>query len=282
MIGTNEKIDIRSLFSNQNPMFEVYKKMASIFKVYVEDVKFDLELFKKLKEVITQLVLVKPENRMKLEVARQKLEELDQFTTKKDGKKINNFLLLDSFLQHEEDPTLTQTDETTQNSLRLMNEIRSTRLFTIPTTGTDKKLTQRLTNLCVSVSAMRLLSYALVEFLEKKPHISGNGKAWEELKNKILKYPDNPESSNKTPEQREDAKMEVFEAGNGSNNPEFKKRLNPVKREAFFIHKLLTICCGVISPRSLNGLNHCHLDDEFHIAAQEQNIRESLSYIEIT
>ena len=272
----DEKIDIKSLFSNENPMFEVFKKMASILTdINLELLQFDLELFKKVKEIVTKLVLVKPENRMKLEEAREKLIELDQFTTNKDGTKIDNYLLLDPFLQHEEDPTLTQTDETTQNSLRLMNEIRSTKLFTIPTTGDDKKLTQRLTNLCVSVSAMRLLSYALVEFLKEKKYVSGNGKAWEELKNKILKYPDNPESSKKTPEEREAAKMEVLEPGSSKNNPDgFNKSLNPVKREPLFIQKLLTICCGVISPRSLNGLNYCHLDDDFHIAAQQQNIRE--------
>ena len=275
MIGANAKTDIKSLFVNENPMFEVYKQMASIFNVNLEHVKFDLELFKKLKEIITKLVLVKPESRMKLEEARQKLKELDQFTTNEDGSKINNFLLLDPFLQHDDDPTLLNTDETTQNSLRLMNEIRNTRLFTIPTTGEDKKLTQRLTNLCVSVSAMRLLSYALVEFLEKKIYVSRDRKAWEEVKNRILKYPDNPESSKKTPEQREAAQMEVFETGSSSKNPDgFNKSLQPVKKEKFFIHELLTICCGVISPRSLNGLNHCHLDDDFHIAAQQQNIRE--------
>ena len=250
-------------------MFEYYKTIATISKVPLKNAKLDLELFKLLKDIITQLVLVKPEKRMKLQDAREKLGKLDQFARTKDF----NFLLLNSFLQNEDDPTLTNTDETTQNSLRLMNEIRSTRLFTIPTTGDDKKLTQRQTNLCVSVSAMRLLSYALVEFLEK--HFTGNHDAWKTLKDKILKYPENPESSNKTPEEREAAKMPVFEPGSSSNAPDgFKRGLNQVKREPFFIHKLLTICCGVISPRSLNGLNHCHLDDNFHTAAQEQNIRK--------
>ena len=39
-----------------------------------------------------------------------------------------------------------------------------------------------------------------------------------------------------------------------------------------FLQELLAICCGVISPRSLNGLNHCNLDNDFHTANQEQNI----------
>ena len=42
-----------------------------------------------------------------------------------------------------------------------------------------------------------------------------------------------------------------------------------------FLQELLAICVGVISPRSLNGLNHCNLDNDFHIARlQEQNIRK--------
>ena len=250
-------------------MFEVYKTMATIFKVPVKYAQLDMELFKMLKEIITQLVLVKPENRMKLQDARNKLEELDRFANAQDF----NFLLLNSFLQNEDDPAFQNTDETTQNSLRLMNEIRSTRLFTIPTTGDEKKLTQRLTNLCVSVSAMRLLSYALVEFLEK--HFTGDSKNLKKLTDKILKYPENPESSKKTPEEREAATTPVYEADGSSNVPGgFKQGLNPVKKEPYFIHKLITICCGVISPRSLNGLNHCHLDDDFHIAAQEESIRK--------
>ena len=252
-------------------MFEVYKTMATIFKVPVKYAQLDMELFKMLKEIITQLVLVKPENRMKLQDARNKLEELDRFANAQDF----NFLLLNSFLQNEDDPAFQNTDETTQNSLRLMNEIRSTRLFTIPTTGDEKKLTQRLTNLCVSVSAMRLLSYALVEFLGDKNHFSGNSEALKKLTDQILKYPENPESSKKTAAEREDAKAPVFEAGGSSTAPDgFKQGLTPAKKEPYFIHKLLTICCGVISPRSLNGLNYCHLDDNFHIAAQEQNIRK--------
>ena len=45
------------------------------------------------------------------------------------------------------------------------------------------------------------------------------------------------------------------------------------KTKPNFLQKLLAICVGVISPRSLNGLNHCHLDNDFHIANQQQNIR---------
>ena len=252
------------IFSNENPMFEVYRKLASLFNVDLTFAELDFELFKKLKYMITELVLVEPEDRMKLEEAKNKLKELEDFTK---TKSIRNFLLLNHFLLIHDDPTLTSTDETTQNSLRLMDEIRVTstdettqnsfrlmdeirvtRLFTIPTTGADKKLTQRLTNLCVSVTAMRLLSYTLVDFL--KPYV--DAKTWEDLKKTILKYPDNPQSSKKSQEEQEkvESKSDVF------------------------IQKLITICCGVISPRSLNGLNYCNLDDDFHVAAQEQNIRE--------
>ena len=252
---------IENLFSMDHPMFEVYKKMASILNVPSSNDNQDLELFKRLKAIITKLVVVKPDDRMKLQAARDELEKLEKLT--------DNFILLNPFLQHHDDPTMTHTDETTQNSLRLMNEIRSTRLFTIPTTGEDKKLTQRLTNLCVSVTAMRLVSYALVDFLE--PRFKGSSKEWEDLKKTILKYPDNPEK--KTKEQREIDNLQEYASADG---PDGNKILKEVKKEKshLFIQQLITICCGVISPRSLNGLNHCNLDDDFHIAAQEQNIRE--------
>ena len=217
----------------------------------------DLELFNKLKYMITRLLLVKPGSRMKLEEAKLKLYELEDLTKTKN---IRNFLLLNPSLQIHDDPTMTNTDETTQNSLRLMDGIRMTRLFTIPTTGVDMKLTQRSTNLCVSITAMRLLSYTLVDFL--KPYV--DTKTWEDLKKTILKYPDNPQSSKKSQEQ-ENANLELL----------LKNSVKGFKdKPGEFILKLITICCGVISPRSLNGLNHCNLDDDFQIAAQEQNIRE--------
>ena len=236
LIQINE-IEIKRWMSNENPMFEVYKTMADIFEP-LKNAQYDLKLFKILKEIITELVVVKPEKRMKLQDAREKLEELDQFATTKDF----NYLLINSFIQTENDQTMTNTDETTQNSLGLMDEIRFTRLFTTEESSEDdKKFTQRNTNLCVSVSAMRLLSYALVEFLENNFRNTGDGKTLKDLTDEILKYSVKP---------------------------------TQVEREPCFIHKLVTICCGVISPRSLHGLNHCHLDDDFQTAAQEQNIRK--------
>ena len=115
-----------------------------------------------------------------------------------------------------------------------MKEIRSTKHFTMPTTGNAVKLIQRLTNLCVSMTAMRLLSYALVDFLQ--PYFTGNETDLEASKKYILKYP--------------------------------KEKSN------LFIQKLVTSCCGDISPRSLTEFNQWNLDDPFHIAAQEQNMRE--------
>ena len=50
------------------------------------------------------------------------------------------------------------------------------------------------------------------------------------------------------------------------------------KDEPLFLQELLAICCGVISPKSLNGLNHCNLDNDFQIANQEQNIGMLLRY----
>ena len=114
-------------------MFEVYKKMAIYCKVQSRDL--DLKLFIKLKDIIKKLVVVKPEQRMTLENAREKLNELDKFT--------HNFLFLNPLVQNNDDP-FNATDETSQNSYGLMDEVRSKQLFTISTTGNEKKLTQRI------------------------------------------------------------------------------------------------------------------------------------------
>ena len=72
---------------------------------------------------------------------------------------------------------MANTDESTQASLRLMDEIRKSRLFTIPTAGEFKKLRQRDTNLCVAFAAMRLVCFALDKFLDDSQH-------WEQDVNK--------------------------------------------------------------------------------------------------
>lgn len=60
--------------------------------------------------------------------------------------------------------------------------------------------------------------------------------------------------------------MSVIERDTVPNSQDKKNKPN-------FLQKLLAICVGVISPRSLNGLNHCNLDNDYHIANQEQDIR---------
>ena len=65
---------------------------------------------------------------------------------------------------------MANTDESTQASLKLMDEIRMSRLYTIPTAGDFKKLTQRNTNLCVAFAAMRLLCFALDDFFDDSKH----------------------------------------------------------------------------------------------------------------
>ena len=254
MNSDSANIDLNNLFLNEPSMFEVYKRISSIYDDSLSNDNQDLELFTKLKAIITPLLAVKPEERMKLIDARKKLDELDQF---------RHFLLLDSFLQ-QNDSTMTHTDENTQNSFSLMDEIRNTRLFTIPVAGEEMELTQRSTNLCVPITAMRLLSYALVDFLE--PYCRSNSTVWNEIIKKILKYPDVARTSADAPE--------------GYHAPEGFQALKPSsetvlrKKDTVLIQQLILICCGVISPRSLHGLNHCHLDDAYYIEAQVQNIRE--------
>ena len=143
---------------------------------------------------------------------------------------------------------MANTDETTQVSLRLMDGIRKSRLFTIPTAGDFKKLTQRDTNHCVAIAAMRLVCFALDEFLDDSKHWQKdiNKQKLESIRQKIIHFP-------------------KVENRNEQDEP-------------LFIQKLLAICCGVISPKSLNGLNHCNLDNDFQIANQEQNIGMLLRY----
>ena len=86
---------------------------------------------------------------------------------------------------------MANTDESTQASLRLMDEIRKSRLFTIPTAGDFKKLTQRDTNLCVTFAAMRLVCFALNEFLSDPKHWKQdvNKQKIESIRAKIINLP---------------------------------------------------------------------------------------------
>ena len=175
---------------------------------------------------------------MTLEDARKGLDELET----------HNFLLLNPFLQIKEDDSIT-IDEDDSITIPTTNEIISTRLFTLSTpydektvqtclalmdgvkssnlntiSSDDEKAYQAFNNLCVSITAMRLLSCALLNFL-------GDNCSQIVLKD-----------------------LETLISKNLKN--------------------LINICCGVISPRPLNGLNQCKLDDDFQIAAQVQNMRE--------
>ena len=217
----------------------------------------------KLEKIITNLVEVKPECRMKLEDARIELEDLNnelsntnkKFTLLDPSLQILNDdveptgnetptqisygrqddirlsrMLMNSFI-HEEDFSLPDASfgSTTQNSLRLMDEMNEMRINNV------LNLTQQNTNLCVAYAAMRLLSYSLIEFLNR----SG------------IFDPEYPE--------KERTLTEIT---------------NFVLRDGQFFKQLLQICCFVISPRSLTGLNHAHLDENFQLQMQVQNIRK--------
>ena len=188
-------------------------------------------LFCKLKNIITNLVVVKPKCRMKLEDAGIKLEDLN-----KNEISNTNFTLLDPSLQTilNDDVTPTSKDTPTQNTYGLQDDISTSRILTTSSIDDQLNLSQRNTNLCVTYSAMRLLSYSLIEFLNRSGIFKDNEQTLTEVKNEVL-------------------------------------------LQGQFIKQLLKICCCVISPRSLTGLNHAHLDEIFQIDAQEQNIRESIS-----
>ena len=163
---------------------------------------------------------------------------------------------------------MANTDESTQASLRLMDQIRTSRLFTMPTTGDEMKLTQRNTNLCVSIAAMRLICFAFIVFLQKniKQDKRSELKTLCESIIRIPKVQDSKKKENESTDQT--LGSDLTPAGQIQQAAENQDK----KEKASFLQELLAICCGVISPRSLNGLNHCILDDDFHNANQQQNI----------
>ena len=197
-----------------------------------EDFEFDWQLFCQLKDIITELVIFKPESRMKLEDALQKLQKLEELKNSKRFEKINGFTLLDPSLQAvlHDDPTMAVESTPTQNTYPLADIVRDTRIFTSSSKENQMHFTQRNTNLCVSFAAMKLLCFALIEFIERH---------------------------------------------NNDDKKSLTKLVKFISEDHKFIAELLTICCNVISPRSLIGLNHCHLDDQIQISRQEQNIRKS-------
>ena len=62
----------------------------------------------------------------------------------------------------------------------------------------------------------------------------------------------------------------------GEKKEEHEKLEKATVKNPEFLKQLINICCGVISPRSLNGLNHGRLDNYFQIRAQLQDISKSV------
>ena len=213
-----------------NDNYSMFLLLGHILKHKKEN-ELNWSLFGKLKNLITKLVVVKPECRMKLEDAGKKLEDLNKNEISNTN---DSFTLLDPSLQTilNDDVATTSKDTPTQNSYGLMDDVRLSRILT-SSMDDEINLSQRNTNLCVTYSAMRLLSFALIQFLKRSEIFKNNKQALSEITTKVL-------------------------------------------NDGQFFNSLLKICCFVISPRSLTGLNHAHLDEFFQINGQVQTIRESI------
>ena len=227
-----------------NDNYSMFLLLGHILKHKKEN-ELNWSLFGKLKNLITKLVVVKPECRMKLEDAGKKLEDLNKNEISNTN---DSFTLLDPSLQtilNDDVATTSTTDERiamdtpTQNSYGLMDDLRLSRIL-MSSMDDELNLSQRNTSLCVTYSAMRLLSFSLIEFLERT----------------------------EIDEQALSQIMEEVLHGQIIKGQFIK---------GHFIKQLLKICCFVISPRSLTGLNHAHLDEIFQINTQVQNIRESVT-----
>ena len=101
----------------------------------------------------------------------------------------NSRTFIKKFFPGADDPIMTNTDETTQESLRLMDQIRNSKLFTIPTVGDMLRLVQRNTNLCVAIAAMRLLCFALISFLGENIRPDKLKELKTTLREKIISFP---------------------------------------------------------------------------------------------
>ena len=214
-------------FTEETSIYRVYEELAMIFNVCSFHNKIDSEFYDRLKDIITNLVQVKPSKRLKLDVVQTQLLQLENLTK---TSKMQRFLLLNSFLRFNGDSKI--YDFVSQNTFGLMSEARTSQILTNAFVDDDFQLTQRNTNLCVSFSAMLLLAFSLLNFLKRL----------------------RPGEKKEEHEKLEKATVK---------NPEFLKQL-------------INICCGVISPRPLNGLNHGRLDNYFQIRAQLQDISKSV------
>ena len=227
-----ENIDQFALDEDKFSMFKLCQQIGNVLNLKFNNV-WDSEIFKRLRCIISQLVLVKPEDRLKLKDASKKLEELDNFISTNG---INDFVLLESFFR-KDDPQMQNTQHSSQT---LTSSINADEFFTLDedpggklnlnlpddeklyycTTDTgQERITQKNTNLCVPISAMRLLSFAILSFLQN--HL--NHHTLEDIKKIILNFPKKRKFKNVA-------------------------LIKDAPKESF-IQKLVTICCGVISPR---------------------------------
>ena len=209
--------------------FSMFLLLRHILKSHKSDLEVNWKVFLELKVIISGLAYFKPEGRMKLENAGKKLEELKKYG-------LNKFTLLDPILQTVMHDDLSETTPTNK-TYALGDLIGSSQLFTLSTAEDELHLTQRNTRLCVSFAAMKLLCFALIEFLEQPCNFNENKQALEDSVDKVSKDD--------------------------------------------FMQQLLSICCNVISPRPLNGLNYGHFDDYFNISSQAQNISKSIQNISL-
>ena len=224
--------DLTSCWNEETfSIFEIFSKISYHFNVDVSSE--ERHLFEYLKDIVTKLLMVEPHDRMKLEDVYKRLPYLETLTKIMVATNGNNFCLLNPSLNFGDISITTRTDDPTQQTHGRMDEIRTTRLFT---EHNKPEFTQRNTYLCVPISAMRLLSYELVEFVKNHGNF-GDDEALKELEYTVIAIHEGiPRTSHQ------------------------------------FLKQLITICCNVISPRSLNGLNHRHLDDQK--TKQTQQIRK--------
>ena len=198
-----------------------------------EDNNLDLNwvFFRELKTIIVKLLSINPGSRMKLKDAALKLYELKMnFVGFQDLHMEYAFPLTNASLRaflHDQ-TTETRKETSTEKTYGRMKRIDTKRIFQTSEKEDEFNLIQRDTQLCVPISAMKLLIFALVEFIEQ----------------------------------------------NLRGLTDLGKLTETILKDRHFFQQLLTLCCFVVSPRSVNGLNHGYFDDGFQSATQKQNIRE--------
>jgi len=189
--------------------------------------------FLELKKIIVKLLSINPGSRMKLKDASLKLYELKtNFVGLLDLHMEYAFPLMNANLRvfSHDKITKTRKETSTEKTYGRMKGIDTKRIFQPSEKEDEFNLIQRDTQLCVPISAMKLLIFALVEFLEQ----------------------------------------------NLGGLTDLGTLTDTILKDRHFFQQLLTLCCFVVSPRSVNGLNHGNFDAGFQSATQKQNIRESM------